>query len=64
MHTLLFFVLVLSDHTSGLSSSWPYRIHCTALTGDLLKKKFNVDPKLVVRPNTGATFIMARKHQH
>ena len=37
-----------SDHTSGLSSSWPHPIHCTAVTGKLLIKKFKIDPKFVV----------------
>ena len=53
LYDTLFVPLVLPDHTSGLSSSWPHKIHCTALTGELLKKKFDVDPKLVVRPTIG-----------
>ena len=40
--------LSLTDHTSGLSSSWPHPIHCTTVTGKLLVKKFKIDPKLVV----------------
>ena len=36
------------DHTSGLNASWPCPIHCTAVTGKLLIRKFKIDPKLVV----------------
>lgn len=41
-------MFVSADHTSGLSSSWPYPIHCTSLTGQLMIEKFNINPKLVV----------------
>ena len=37
-----------TDHTSGLTSSWSHPIHCTPTTAKLLKKKFDINPKLVV----------------
>ena len=37
------------DHTSGLSSAWPYPIHCTPITARLLKRKFKIKPDLIVR---------------
>lgn len=52
-----------ADHTSGLNAAWPYRIHCTQVTGRLLVKKFGINPELVVRPEACKLIRMTLLHR-
>ena len=47
-HARVFFLTHLhGDHTVGLSSSWQHKIHCSEVTANLLREKYEVDPALV-----------------
>ncbi len=49
---------VSPDHTSGLSSSWSEPIHCTPVTAKLLRRKFNIDPRLMVSCDPSLTGVI------
>lgn len=55
---LFFLTHMHADHTSGLSASWPYPVHCSPVTGRLLKRKFKINPKLVVELEVGESRML------
>jgi DNA cross-link repair 1B protein len=55
----LFFLSHLhADHTCGLTSNWPYHIHCTPLTARLLLNKFKIRPDLIVELEIGESRLL------